>query len=385
VVARTLARCGADVAVHFFKNAAGAAKLCGEISFKKALKFRHQVIDPNPPGAEHDITLIGDINGDGRPEIVIGGKQGPPNVFWYENPSWRRHDACDAPNLEAGGLLYDVNRDGRLDMIAGQQGVGKELYWFEIPADPTRPWTKRVIENRFNKYHDQAIGDVDGDGENELVFLSQKAGILAYYDIPANPRIEPWPASCFHLIAENTGDKLEGVRVVDIDGTGQNAILAGPNIFRRQPDGSWRMECYAPGFTMTRTAVGDLMGTGQLDIVIAEGESNPARLAICPAGNRQPILLREDLFYPHSLEIADFDGDGRLDIFVAEMGLGKNPDPKMFIFRNCGGGKFEEFVVQHGIPTHEAKVADLNGDGRPDIIGKPYHPERHIDVWFNES
>jgi NAD(P)-dependent dehydrogenase (short-subunit alcohol dehydrogenase family) len=30
-------------------------------------------------------------------------------------------------------------------------------------------------------------------------------------------------------------------------------------------------------------------------------------------------------------------------------------------------------------------VADLNGDGRPDIVGKPYNPERHIDVWFNET
>ena len=38
------------------------------------LQFRHEVIDPDPPGEMHDITLIGDINGDGRNEIVIGGK-----------------------------------------------------------------------------------------------------------------------------------------------------------------------------------------------------------------------------------------------------------------------------------------------------------------------
>ena len=349
------------------------------------LKFRHVVIDADPPGSEHDITLIGDINGDGRPEIVIGGKKGPPNLFWYENPSWRRHDMADAPHLEAGGLLWDVNGNGRLDVVAGQEINHHELYWFENPPDPTRPWKKHLIENRFNKYHDQAVGDIDGDGEAELVFVSQKAGVLAYYDIPANPCVEPWPAACFHLIAEHLDFKLEGLRVVDLDGSGRPAILLGPNIYRRRSDDRWEVESFAPGFVMTRTAVGDLLGTGAVDIVLSEGESNPGRLAICSLPGREPRILCDNLFHPHSLEVADFDGDGRPDIFVAEMGLGKNPDPRMLIYLNRGNGRFEEVFVQRGIPTHEAKVADINGDGKPDIVGKPYSPERHIDVWFNET
>lgn len=351
----------------------------------KSLKFRHEVIDSDPPGSEHDITLIGDINGDGRNEIVIGGKKGPPNLFWYENPSWQRHDMAEAPHLEAGGVLFDVNGNGRLDVVAGQELGFNELYWFENPPDPTQPWKKHLIENRFNKYHDQAIGDVDGDGQMELVFVSQKAGVLAYYDIPANPCVEPWPADCFHLIAENTDYKLEGLRVVDIDGNGKPAVLIGPNIYRRTDGGSWEVESFAPGFVMTRTAVGDLMGTGRLDIVLCEGESNPGRLAICSPPDRTPRILCDNLFHPHSLEVADFNGNGRLDIFVAEMGLGKNPDPKMFIFLNTGDGEFEQVLIQHGVPMHEAKVADISGDGKPDIVGKPFSPERHIDVWFNES
>lgn len=31
------------------------------------------------------------------------------------------------------------------------------------------------------------------------------------------------------------------------------------------------------------------------------------------------------------------------------------------------------------------RVADMTGDGRPDIVGKPYMPERHIDLWLNET
>lgn len=352
---------------------------------KSRLNFRHHVIDADPPGRRHDITLLADINGDGRNEIIIGAMKGPPGLFWYENPSWQRHVISDAPELEAGGVIADINGDGRPDIVAGQHKTGNSLFWFENPADPTQPWPCRTIENRFIKYHDQLFGDVDGDGEPELVFLAQKSGILAYYDIPDDPTVEPWPLECFHLIAENTGDGLEGLRIADLDGTGKPVLLAGPNIFRMGANNKWTRQCFAPDYVMTRAAIADLRGIGKLDIILSEGEKHPGRLTVFFAPDWKPMTLRNDLFHAHSLEVADFDGDGRPDIFVAEMGLGKNPNPRMFIYRNAGDGTFEEVLVQEGIPTHEAKVADMTGNGLPDIVGKPFDPERHLDIWFNEG
>jgi hypothetical protein len=350
------------------------------------LRFRHEVIDPNPPGSEHDIVLLFDVNGDGRRDIVIGGKRGDVNLFWYENPTWARHDMASAPDLEAGGVVVDVNRDGRLDIIAGQQWGGHELYWFECPPDPTKPWPKHVMENRFEKYHDQAVGDVDGDGQPEIVALSQNSRVLVYYDLPADPYAEPWPTECCHMIAEGLVE-VEGLAIVDLDGDGRTEIIAGTNIFRpgARPADPWQRETFADGFAQTRIAVADLDGDGRLEIVLSEGESDRGRLAWCRPPDRRPQVLRADLFHPHSLEIADFDGDGRPDVLVGEMGLGRNPDPKLIVYRNRGAGQFEEAIIQHGIPTHEAKVADMNGDGRPDIVGKPYMPERHIDISRNET
>ena len=90
-------------------------------------------------------------------------------------------------------------------------------------------------------------------------------------------------------------------------------------------------------------------------------------------------MILDDLFHPHSLEIADFDGDGRPEIFVAEMGLGKHENPRMMLLHHIDGDRFE--VFHEGTPVHEAKAADLTGNGLPDIVGKPYHPQAHVEFW----
>lgn len=92
-------------------------------------------------------------------------------------------------------------------------------------------------------------------------------------------------------------------------------------------------------------------------------------------------VVDDDLFCPHSLQLADFTGDGRLDIFVGEMELGENKSPTHSVYSNQG--TFEETVIARDRPTHEAKAVDMNGDGRMDIVGKSSGPSRHVDLWLN--
>ncbi|WP_396613391.1 FG-GAP repeat domain-containing protein (plasmid) [Haloferax sp. S1W] len=381
---------------------------------RQQLNFRHERIDSTPPAGQMSFCLTTDLTGNGRPDVLIGAVGGTYpvtvpvlnkrlflrklpvvrdiieqiewNVFWYENPGWKRHDIAKSPELSVGGALGDLTGNGRVDLVAGQNLGQFDLYWFEQPADPRERWTRRIITSAFEKYHDVAIEDVDDDGELEVLALSQESEVVFYYDIPDDPRQEPWPVENRHIVAENLN--VEGVHVGDIDGDGKTEILAGTNLFHRTDDGTWEREVLADGWPWTRVTTADIDGDGDDEIIVTEGDlpyqgTRRARLGILDPPTWDVTVIHDDLSNPHSLQVSDLDDDGRPDIFVAEMGLEAGHVPRQFVFWNNGDGTFEPEVISSGIPTHEAKLVDLDGDGRVDIVGKGY-AHQNVDAWYRD-
>ncbi|WP_276256056.1 FG-GAP repeat domain-containing protein [Halomontanus rarus] len=362
------------------------------------MEFRHERLDEDAPCTRQMLCLPTDLTGNGLPDVLVGGNEDEPRVYWYENPGWERHEIATGTPIMPGAALGDITGNGRLDLISGGPWDHHDTYWFEQPADPRDPWTKHVICNDYNKYHDQAFADVDDDGEPEVVFVSQNAEVVFYYDIPDDPRGSGWPRKNRQIVDAGVGD-AEGIQVLDVDGDGRTELVVGRRIFhRKDEDGTeWEAERVAPDWEDERVRVvaADIDDDGEVELLLAECELpslgarhdiyHDGRLGLCSEPDWEPTVLRDDLHCPHSLQVADFDGDGSLDIYVAESDYGEHDNPRHFVFENLGDGEFETHLVHEGTPTHQAKAVDLTGDGRPDIVGKDDTDNGRVDVWYNEN
>jgi hypothetical protein len=144
----------------------------------------YESIDREPWLLEHVVGTkgeshgngLGDINGDGRTDIVTG-------VGWYEGPpsprekgEWTFHADYRFKVGQGSGaashpvLVHDVNEDGLNDVIIGAAHT-YGLAWLEQSVDPAgkRSFTQHWVETDFGQFHTMAMGDLNGDGKPDLV------------------------------------------------------------------------------------------------------------------------------------------------------------------------------------------------------------------------
>ena len=86
--------------------------------------FERIVIDPAPPKNPW-IKIVGDINNDGKPDIIAGGQNGP--LVWYDNPAWNKTVISEGGYSSVEGAVGDIDNDGDLDVIVGG------TFWYENP------------------------------------------------------------------------------------------------------------------------------------------------------------------------------------------------------------------------------------------------------------
>jgi hypothetical protein len=364
--------------------------------------------------------VVGDMNGDGRLDIVVSGRKG--RMVWLENRGreqmWGEHLIDpDVDDIECGGSLIDLTGNGYLDVIVGAGGGYDEIWWWEHPGPGGDVWTKRtILKTGATQFHDTLIGDALNNGGKCLVFTNQRgAGGTTVYCIPLpkDPRVTPWPD--VRIVAQGLSEELvgpdgkvlkmqpeEGIAIGDVDGDGQNELVCGTHWFKHVGAG-WQAHKFAQGYVTAKIAIADVDGDGRNEILLSEGDpciygkTQGGKVAWFKPGDDVTAIwgehvLEEGLLDAHTLVTGDLRGTGVMDVIVGEIGVAsetrgyKIRTPRLLFFANDGLGHFTRHVLDDGTGIHDGVLADMRGVGKLDLVGKPLHgAERwNVHVYYND-
>jgi hypothetical protein len=118
-------------------------------------------------------TIILDVNGDGRPDILRPG-------FWLEAPrdpvhdNWVEHAIIPGWPDRAGVAAADVNQDGHLDILFAPAESAGRLSWFETTEPAKGKWTEHLIDPSIDFVHTFKVADIDMDGSPDVVFAEMQ-------------------------------------------------------------------------------------------------------------------------------------------------------------------------------------------------------------------
>ncbi|UCG34750.1 MAG: VCBS repeat-containing protein [Candidatus Omnitrophota bacterium] len=344
-------------------------------------------------GKEQVASLILDIDKDGIDDFVIAERTRIPSVVWYKykNGSWKKYVIDNTPlSIEAGGAFTDIDGDRDLDIVFGADWKDNKVWWWENPYPNYQPnisWVRRTIKaGGAKKHHDEIFGDFDGDRKEELVFWNQDAKKLFIADIPSNPRnIKEWEYADIYSYRDR---EHEGLAKFDIDKDGKIDIVGGGHWFKHIKGKKYKANLIDGEQVFSRAAAGQLKRGGWAEVVFVIGDGKgPLKWYEYKRNRWIGHTLLNGVDHGHSLQLVDFNDDGHLDIFCAEMRLNsKNEDAKMWVLLGDGKGNFEKIVIATGYGNHESRIGDLSGDGKLDILSKPYNWETpRIDIWLSEK
>jgi len=334
-------------------------------------------------------VAIGDLNGDGLPEVILVSNEGGPKLFLNEG-KFQFREVTKSANMETNGTwstgvtIADVNGDGKLDVYVCHAG-----------KDPTRKRANQLFINQGNdaqgvptfKEMAAEYGLQDGGYSTQAVFFDYDGdGDLDLFLINNSPR----PVSSFGL--RNTRavrDSLGGAKLYRNDKGHFTDVSAAAGIYGSEI-----------GFGLG-VAVADVNRDGRPDIYVSNDFFERDYLYLNNGDGTFTESLDKQMpyssYFSMGLDIADIDNDGWPDIYTTDMypedeyrlrtttafegwdvfqtkisnGYHRQFMRNM-LQRNNGNGTFSDIGQMAGVARTDwswsALIADFDLDGRKDVF-----------------
>ena len=279
------------------------------------------------------------------------------------------------PGASETAAVADVNHDGRLDIVSGE-------FWYEAPSWQPHRFREIGFRSQYVDDFSDLPVDADGDGYPDLVSVSWFAKRVSWWKNPGRSAASSvWKEAVIH-----EGFNVEFAVLADIDNDGKALeVVAQENgtgqAWYEARGGAWVAHVVSDRTYGHGIGAGDVNKDGRNDILTPRGwleapadprasnwtfhpdwESiNTAASAPvgAPASQAPPRIV--ELGFMH---VADVNGDGRNDVIAAA-----GHDYGVFWFEQGPEGKWTRRVVDNAWSQgHASTLVDLNGDGRLDFV-----------------
>lgn len=343
-------------------------------------------------------SALGDLNGDGRNDVVVMESNGGSRILvYYQNSA----GTLDAPQVITttlslrGIAIRDVNNDGLADLVvsgnsttASSGWLGRVVVYRQNPTTHTfdSPQEYTLSTNTAGAL---AIADLNSDGLPDIVVSSAGSsgnGLISFlFQGTGGSLGTEYVYTAVPIVAGGE------IHVADMNSDGRNDIVVqsgykqlavikqlSPGIFSTTPDFYTVTTSYWPYFSSF--ALGDLNGDGRVDIAVADpGNSGNVNMFLQNSTGTLsgPSLLQFSFNVQDEVKIADMDGDGLNDIIILSYGnvVQILLQPSTHIFKNVQTFSLPT-LSEGGTVVHQAmSIGDVTGDGLPDVVAS----------WSNEG
>lgn len=326
-------------------------------------------------------VLAFDVNRDGRPDLVALGNA-TSDLVWFENSTWQRH-------VIATGLSFPINVDGYHEpdsgtpvLVLGHQfsmepvrSVGT-VSVLRPKGDPRGLWESRDID-RLPTTHRIRFADIDGTGRKVAVNAPLAGAGTKSPDYKGRAPLVLYRPGMWRreVISEDLEGVLHGLAVADWDGDGREEIFTasflGLDVFKWEPGGRWRRTHIADGNSdpwpkcgSSEVAPGRL-GKRRFISALEPWHGNQVVAYLEAEGGWRRTVIDDSFATAHALAAADLNGDGRDEIIAGYRDKGGRT--YIYAAEDAEGLRWRREILDLEMPAAACVAADLNGDGRVDL------------------